>query len=280
LVAAAAAVAVLLLAGVLANGRGHGVDTAGGGSDPTLADMATVARQQAPLELSPGQPLLYVRTRAGGPSAQIGLPPRERVDQTAESWLQSDGSSAGQRQVTDATLHRLDAPDPEQPTGTDPPRSTPIGPDEFDLHFTYAQVQGLSQWASQPDQVVAAIKGELHDDHVKDTSVLEVVAGLLGLQVTPPEVRGALYDWLDHQGLRSAGPRTDRAGRQGVAFETTTGNEVFALVVDPSTALALQYTETVGSTPSGDLSSLAPGTVVQFEVYEQQQAVSSTGERP
>jgi len=265
LMAAAAAIVVALVVGTVVFRSPASHDTDLGTLDaPTtqasvvtvdLADLAARARAAADTgDLANGaQPYSYTRTDRG---KLLGA---GRVEQEQELW--SNQANEGKLRFGVSTFVPL--------SGSGPPQTQP-GTDLTDLAgarpfadgaLLYGEVRSLP---ADPVGVRDALIVLLDATGPTDPKVFAAEFDLLAEPITPPAVRGAVFDLLRSQGLISIGEATDHDGRTGIGFSKAMDDgTAFTIVIDQASGAPLGYTQ-VRNSSGGEATQ-----VMRFATYRQ-----------
>jgi len=245
LLVAAAAVLVVLLAGLAILGRQRGTVTADQPAplpSPTLRQLADNAGRQSDQPLPDGKSAF--RATRFSPSETGG-------EETEEAWLAADGKGRVQRTPVSGLLS-------SRTSGTTgAPLVNPVDNARLFDGLSYDELRSL------PTDPVP-LRAELERSaKTKDVAAIATLAvRLMSWTVTPPSVRAGGLQLLDSLGYQASGPSTVNA-QSGPSWTVTDVNGNHTVVFDAGTARPIASFDSPSDASPGDSSA-----ATQWVVFE------------
>ncbi len=224
---AAAVLAVVLVGGALVV-QFSGTDSTTQFGGESIESITTLAGQQPDHPLGPGEYLHQTWEELMASDVSLVQSAPVRIDR----WTAIDGTG---REVSD-----LLGP---APSGVSTSHLVfdvsynELGRSPF-AWFSYEQLRSLPTDAAVLLEEISATLGIPTDDAYLLAGPL---AELLMVEVAPPGVRAAAFEALNGLSAQPLGVRTDRAGRDGLAFAVEGARGIVSIIVDPMTSAVLEW---------------------------------------
>jgi hypothetical protein len=247
---AAAAIILFLVLGLTSGGSGGDELTA------ALDRVAATAGAQSPA--GDAQPYTYLKTREMSVSTDAADRRSWRVlrSTTREEWVTRDG--AGRLRVVDGPSRFIDAADRAEWEGAGEPTFLALGfGRRTEDRFVDAGMLrgGVEELPTDPATLAARLRAKAEVEHGEtpiDAATLQLIAEDLRDPGVSPARRQALFEAAEQiPGIEYLGPKTDPAGRRGVAVGVSGSlagaPTVYSMIFDPRTSEVLA---TVATTPA------------------------------
>jgi hypothetical protein len=284
LMAAAAAIVIVVLAGTIAfrGSAPQGGDVGTFGEAPTtgstvvaeptsLASLANLVRPVPATPLAPGE-FLHIRFRSGSLQPDP-LNPSDilRSELQTEQW--ASANNTGKRVEAQAVLFSLGTP-PSSSLGL-PSQTTNFSAVSTPFAFAFTSTQ-IDQLPSDAAGLERAINTGVNRSGPVDAFMLRIELLLLGMPNASGQVRAAGFDLLTSQGFVAVGDRTlDTIGaRTGSAFELTRDGTTFTVVFDSATGAPIALQQVVAEAGAALAPAAPVGALLTFAVFEASDVVT------